>query len=276
MHSFLTCREVIRVKPNRRDFLLVAMATATFPRGLVMPEIKKTQMWFAHPADRWLQGLPVGNGRLGAMVFGGAARERWPLTESTLWSGAPAVRDLNPAARESIPAIRNLFFAGRYSEAEELCRKNLLGRGSQFGTALPMAFLEIETILQAEISRYRRSLDLDEAIARVEFATGNVMLHREVFASHPAGVIVVRVESGKPGGLSCNIAFGEPRLPGEVTVETGSLALNGHAWESLHSDGRDGTRFECQVRVIPEYGPESGEMHSADGKIRVQAANAVT
>jgi len=91
-----------------------------------MPEIKKTPMWFAHPADRWLQALPVGNGRLGAMVFGGAARERLHLTESTLWSGAAAVRDLNPAARESIPAIRNLFFAGRYTEAEELCRKNLL------------------------------------------------------------------------------------------------------------------------------------------------------
>jgi len=80
------------------------------------------------------------------------------------------------------------------------------------------------------------------------------------------------MESSKPGGLSCNIAFGEPRLPGEVTAEAGSLALNGHAWESLHSDGEDGTRFECQVRVIPEYGPESGEMHSANGKIRVQAA----
>ncbi len=264
------------MKPNRRDFLLAAMATAILPRGLVMPEIKKTPMWLAYPADRWLQALPVGNGRLGAMVFGGPARERLHLTESTLWSGAAAVRDLNPAARESIPAIRNLFFAGRYTEAEELCRKNLLGRGSQFGTALPMAFLEIETTLQAEISRYRRSLDLDEAIARVEFETGDVMLHREVFASHPAGVIVVRVESSKPGGLSCNIAFGKPRLPGEVTVEAGSLALNGHAWESLHSDGRDGTRFECQVRVIPEYGPESGEMHSANGKIRVQAANAVT
>jgi alpha-L-fucosidase 2 len=260
------------VKPNRREFLLAAMATATFPRGLVMPEVKKTPMWFAHPADRWLRALPVGNGRLGAMVFGGAARERLHLTESTLWSGAAAVRDLNPAARESIPAIRNLFFAGRYTEAEELCQKNLLGRGSQYGTGLPMAFLEIETMLQADISRYRRSLDLDEAIARVEFAAGDVMLHREVFASHPAGVIVVRMESSKPGGLFCNIAFGEPRLPGEVTAEAGSLALNGHAWESLHSDGRNGTRFECQVRVLPQ----SGEMHSANGKITVQAANALT
>jgi len=103
------------------------MAAATLPRGLVMPEIRKTPMWFAHPADRWLQALPVGNGRLSAMVFGGAARERLHLTESTLWSGAPSVRDLNPTARESIPAIRNLFFAGRYTEAD--CDE---GRHKQF------------------------------------------------------------------------------------------------------------------------------------------------
>jgi alpha-L-fucosidase 2 len=262
----------VRVKPSRRDFLLGAMATAALNRSLATPEIRETPIWFQRPADRWLQALPVGNGRLGAMVFGGTNRERLHLTESTLWSGAPTDHDVNPAARESISAIRNLFFAGRYTEAEELCRKNLLGRASQFGTALPMAFLEIETKLAGEISGYRRSLDLDEAIARVEFTATDVTFHREVFASHPAGVIVVRMTSTKPGGLSCNIGFGEPRLPGEITVEAGRLILNGNAWESLHSDGRHGARFQCQVRVLPE----AGDIQSADGRITVQAANAVT
>jgi alpha-L-fucosidase 2 len=248
------------------------MATAALNRGLAIPEIRETPIWFQCPADRWLQALPVGNGRLGAMVFGGTNRERLHLTESTLWSGTPSAHDVNPAARESIAAIRNLFFAGRYTEAEELCRKDLLGSGSQFGTALPIAFLEIETILDGEISGYRRSLDLDDAIARVEFAAGDVVFHREVFASHPGGVIAVRLTSSKPGGLSCKIAFGEPRLPGEITTKAGSLVLNGNAWERLHSDGRHGTRFECQVRVIHE----SGDTHSGDGKITVQAADAVT
>jgi alpha-L-fucosidase 2 len=260
------------VKPNRREFVQGAMAAAAFHRVFAMPEIAETSIWFERPADRWLQALPVGNGRLGAMVFGGVAKERLHLTESTLWSGAPGVHDVNPAARESIPTIRNLFFAGRYTEAEELCGKNMLGKEGQFGTALPMAFLEIETILPAEASRYRRSLDLDEAMARVEFAAGDVMFHREVFASHPAGVIVVRLTSSKPGVLSCNIAFEELRLPGEVTAEAGSLTLNGYAWESLHSDGKHGTRFACQIRVVPE----SGEIHSANGRITVQAANAIT
>ena len=260
------------MKPSRRDFLLGAMATAALNRGLAIPEIRETPIWLQRPADRWLQALPVGNGRLGAMVFGGTNRELLHLTESTLWSGAPPVHDVNPAARESISAIRNLFFAGRYTEAEELCRKNLLGNGSQFGTALPMAFLEIETKLAGEISGYRRSLDLDEAIAQVEFTAGDVTFHREVFASYPAGVIVVRLTSSKPGGLSCNIAFGEPRLPGDITAEAGTLVLKGNAWETLHSDGRHGTRFECQVQVISE----SGDTHSNNGKITIQAADAVT
>jgi alpha-L-fucosidase 2 len=252
--------------------MLGAMATAALNRGLAMPEIRETPIWFQRPADRWLQALPVGNGRLGAMVFGGTNRERLHLTESTLWSGAPTIHDVNPAAPESLSAVRNLFFAERYTEAEELCRKDLLGSESQFGTALPMAFLEIETMLAGEISGYRRSLDLDEAIARVEFAAGDVIFHREVFASHPAGVIVVRMTSTKPGGLSCNIAFGEPRLPGKIAAEVGSLILNGNAWESLHSDGRHGTRFQCQVRVLPE----AGDIQTANGKITVQAADAVT
>jgi alpha-L-fucosidase 2 len=252
--------------------MLGAIATGTLNRVFAATGVKKTPIWFAQPADRWLQALPVGNGRLGAMVFGGAARERLHLTESTLWSGAPTLHNTNPAARDSIPAIRNLFFAGRYTEAEELCRKNLLGRGSQFGTALPMSFLDIEMTFPGEVSGYRRFLDLEEAIAHVEFAAGEVIFHREVFASHPAGIIAVRMTSSKPGSIFCSISFGEPRLAGEVTAGAGTLTLNGHSWEKLHSDGQHGTRFQCQVRVVPE----SGEIHSANGKISVHAANAVT
>ena len=260
------------MNPSRREFLFAAMATAALNRGLAAPQAKETPIWFQRPADRWLQALPIGNGRLGAMVFGGSNRERLHLTESTLWSGAPTDHAVNPAAREALSNIRGLFFAGRYTEAEELCRKNLLGDGTQFGTALPMAYLDIETMLAGETSGYRRSLDLDEAIAHVKFAAGGAIFHREVFASHPAGVIVVRLTSSKPGALSCNIAFGEPHLPGEITANAGSLVLNGNAWESLHSDGKHGTRFQCQVRVLPE----AGTMQSADGKIEIQAANAVT
>ena len=127
-----------------------------------MPALNETPMCYGRPAELWPQALPVGNGRLlGAMVFGDPARERL-LTESTLWSGAPGTQDVDPSTRDHIPSIRELLFARRYTEAEELCRKHLLWRGDQFGTALPLAFLEIETVLPGEPTRYRRSLDLGQ------------------------------------------------------------------------------------------------------------------
>jgi alpha-L-fucosidase 2 len=200
-------------------------------------------------------------------------RERLHLSESTLWSGAPGVQDVNPGAKEHLAEIRRLFFAGHYTEAEELCGKYLLGSGKQFGTSLPLGFLEIETSTNAVPRRYTRSLSLNEAIAQVEFSDGDARYRREVFASHPDGVIVVRMESSRRGGISCNIGFADPRLPGDVHVEDeNTLVLNGHAWEKLHSDGKSGTRFQCRVRAIPE----GGSTHSNEGRIMVQGANALT
>ncbi len=229
-------------------------------------------MWYDKPAERWLQALPVGNGRLGAMVFGDPFRERLHLTESTLWSGAPSTQNVNPAAREQIPIIREQLFAGRYTEAEKLCQKYLLGRADQFGTAVPMAYLEIETLLTKPPDHYQRSLNLDEAVARVEFTSGGTKYRREVLASHPDSLIAVRIECGKPGGLSCNVAFAEPRLPGEVSVMGDDLLLTGHAWEPLHSDGQHGTKFQCQVRVIAE----AGSVRAEGSQIIVREADAIT
>jgi alpha-L-fucosidase 2 len=250
------------------------MATAAVqPRSFAASDLPNIPMWYDKPAERWLQALPVGNGRLGAMVFGDPARERLHLTESTLWSGEPSTENVNPSAREHLPAIRELLFAEHYTEAEELCRNHLLGHAGQFGTALPMAFLEIETSLTDTPVRYRRSLDLDQAIARVEFECGGAKFVREVFASHPHGVIVVRITCSKQRSLSCNISFAQPHLPGEVSAESeNSLLLNGHAWEKLHSDGRNGVSFQCQVRVISE----GGNVRRGEGRVAVQAATAVT
>jgi alpha-L-fucosidase 2 len=250
------------------------MAAAALPRKAAASLASAgTPMWYDKPAERWLQALPVGNGRLGAMVFGDPGRERLHLTESALWSGEPSTRNVNPTAREQIPAIRELFFAGRYTEAEQLCKEHLLGRGDQFGTSMPMAYLEIETTLAAPTVHYRRSLDLDEAVAHVAFSSGGAEYRREVFASHPDNVIVVRSECGKQGALSCTIGFGDPRLPGELSVAGNDrLLLNGHAWERLHSDGQHGTRFQCQVRVIAE----SGSVHAKGSQIVVRNADSLT
>lgn len=262
------------MSPTRRTFLFGAMATVTLPcSSFAASASPDTAMWYDKPAERWLQALPVGNGRLGAMVFGDPGHERLHLTESTLWSGAPSTQNVNPAAHEQIPTIREHLFAGRYTEAEKLCQKNLLGRADQFGTAVPMAYLEVETLLTKPPEYYQRSLNLDEAVARVEFTSRGTNYRREVLASHPDSLIAVRMECSKRGGLSCNVAFGEPRLPGEVSVmDDDRLLLTGHAWERLHSDGQHGAKFQCQVRVIAE----AGTVRPEGNRIIVRGANAIT
>jgi alpha-L-fucosidase 2 len=207
------------------------------------------------------------------MIFGDPERERLHLTESTLWSGAPSTANVNPAAREHLAAIRNLLFAGRYTEAEELCGKYLLGRPDQFGTALPLGYLEIQTDLPGSPGQYRRSLNLEEGVAHVAFASGGAAFRREVLASHPDGVIAVRLECDAPGGISCQVAFAEPRLPGEVSVERDKdLVLRGHAWERVHSDGQHGVGFVCRVRAIAN----GGTIRAEGGRIIVEGAGAIT
>ncbi|HEY1501360.1 MAG TPA: glycoside hydrolase family 95 protein [Acidobacteriaceae bacterium] len=229
-------------------------------------------MWYDKPAERWLQALPVGNGRLGAMVFGDPRRERLHLTESTLWSGAPSDANVNPGAKEHLAAIRELLFAGRYTEAEELCGKYLLGRPDQYGTALPLGYLEIETELKETGGQYRRSLDLEEGVVRVSFSSDGVAFRREVLASHPDGVIAVRMECDLARGLGCGVEFGEPRLPGEVSADGKDLVLRGHAWEQLHSDGEHGVGFVCRVRAIAD----GGTIRASGGRITVEGADAIT
>ena len=116
--------------------MLGTAALAVLPPGLTRA-VKalsghRTELWFSKPADRWMEALPIGNGRIGGMVFGGTSTERIALTESTLWSGAPSDKDIDPTAFENLGRIRDLMFAGKYVEGGQLCKEHLLGRPESF------------------------------------------------------------------------------------------------------------------------------------------------
>jgi alpha-L-fucosidase 2 len=113
------------------------------------------ELWYTRPVERWLEALPIGNGRLGGMVFGGTAKERIALSESTAWSGAPSTNDVNPNALEHLAQIRQLLFAGKYAEARDLCRKYLLGRPASFGTNLPLPELQLSFDNSEAPAKYR-------------------------------------------------------------------------------------------------------------------------
>jgi len=265
------------VTTTRREFVLGSAAAAVCvpqsPHALTNSPSTKPELWYATPATRWMEAVPLGNGRIGAMVYGGTATERINLTESTVWSGAPSDDNIDPTALEHLPHIRQLMFDGKYAEGGELCKQHLLGRPDSFGTHLPMASLQLKFNGDTPAQNYRRSLNLDEAIAYVDYTRGNLRFHREVFSSNPADSLVIRIACNRPGSINCSISFAKLTPPGEVTIEgSDTLILKGNAFEHLHSNGKQGVGFVTHIRVLTE----DGQTTANDGALSVSNADAVT
>jgi alpha-L-fucosidase 2 len=265
------------VKTTRRKFMIGSSAIALYPPWCIHAEgrsaVDRTELWFSKPANRWMEALPIGNGRIGGMVYGGASVERIDLTESTVWSGAPSDSDVNPTALMNLEPIRELMFAGEYSKGGALCQQHLLGHAGSFGTNLPMASLQLTFEEDAPTQHYRRSLNLGEAIAYVDYKRSGRRFHREVFSSNPDDVLVFRHTCDQPKSVSFNLSFAKLLLPGEVTVEgTDTLVLRGHAFERLHSNGKQGVAFETRVRMLSD----GGRVTASNSALQVRDADAVT
>lgn len=235
------------------------------------------RLWYSKPATKWTEALPIGNGRLGAMVFGGVERERLQLNEDTLWSGRPKDWD-NAKAKEVLPEVRRLILAGKYSEADQMC-KQMMGPFTQ--SYLPLGDLHIAMEHGGEVVHYRRELDLATAIAKVTYEIGQVVYTREVFASYPEQIIVMHLRASQPGMLTFMAS-----LSSELQYETeGSgdlLTLRGkcpnHMDPNYYDSGRpvtydgDVMSFACHLQV----GTEDGIVHTDSGCVRVEKATSVT
>lgn len=241
------------------------------------------ELWYTAPAQTWVEALPVGNGRLGAMVFGGVAQERLQLNEDTLWSGRPRVSD-NPAAREALPAVRAAIFAGRYEEADRLA-KQLQGTFTQ--SYMPMAdlLLSFDGVDAEGVTGYRRSLSLDTAIATTSFVHDGVLITREVFASAPDQAIFTRITCAQPGQISLRIGLKSKLRCTVEAIGADTLLLSGRAPSHvepsyrtaadpvLYSDdpAQMGMSFALTVRALIE----GGSVTTAEGALHVRNADAV-
>ncbi len=189
-------------------------------------------LWYRAPADDWLQALPIGNGRLGAMIYGGCARETLQLNEDTLWSGGPretVVAD-NGA---SVAEIRALVQAGRYAEAGEVA-KRLQGPYNESYQPLGYVYLDFD---ERAAEDYVRELDMAAGVLRVSYRQGGAHLTREALASHPDQVIALHLETSRPGAIS-------------FTLRLDSLLRHDVAcagWQTLRLHGR------CPSHVAPNY-----------------------
>ena len=204
--------------------------------------------WYRQPASQWDHAMPLGNGRLGAMVFGSVNRERIQLNEHSLWLGGPRERD-NPDAYKHLAEVRRLLFAGAPVEAYRLADKYLMGRPQRLLSYQTLGDLRLTFDHEDTISDYRRELDLDSAVARVSYRAGDVRVQREVFASHPDQVIVVRITADKPKAL--NVSIWMDRLQDAVTSIDGDDRLE----MAGALDGGKGLRFHATAKVICRRDP---------------------
>jgi len=263
----------------RIHFLLAAWLLAASPvlaGGLALK--------YAQPAERWTEALPVGNGRLGAMVFGGSTTEHLQLNEATLWSGGP--RDWNnPGAKAVLPEVRAAIFAGDYVKAGELCKKM---QGPYNESYQPLGDLRLnfaggETLAT---NGYERSLDLERAVVTVRYRAGGAWFTREVFSSYPDQVVVMRLTCDQPGRIHFTATV-DSLLHNHVAAEgTNMLVLSGKALGHvdpsylsspnpvIYGNGASAEGMTFDLRVCAQA--EGGTV-SCDGKsLSVTNASAVT
>lgn len=165
-------------------------------------EAGSRRLWYKNPAANWNEALPVGNGRLGAMVFGGVGMERYQLNEDSVWYGGPRNRN-NPDARANLPRIRELILAGRLREAQNLASMALPGMPETQRHYAPLGDLELYfTGVDGEPAEYVRELDLDDGVARVSCLQNGIRYTREIFSSYPDQVLVIHLSANAPGSLS--------------------------------------------------------------------------
>lgn len=225
------------------------------------------KLWYQQPAKTWVEALPVGNSSMGAMVYGGTSREELQLNEETLWGGGPYRND-NPKALESLAEVRNLIFSGKTMDAQNLIDQTFYtGRnGMPYQT---IGSLIIEVPGHEKAKNYYRDLDLERAVATTRYQVDGVNFQREVFASFPDRVIIVRFTADKPGELNFKVSYDSP-LQSTVRKQGKKLVLRGKGGD--HEGVKGVIEVETQSQVIAE----GGKVSLTDKYISVEHATAAT
>ncbi len=230
-------------------------------------------LWYRQPAKVWTEALPIGNGRLGAMIFGGVASERIQLNEDTIWEGYR--RDVNnPESLKALPEIRRLFFEGKNDEATKLVGEKMMGVPPRVKSYQPLGDLIIDSPDVSQAKNYRRDLDLATGIATVRYEVGDATITRESFASYPDNVIVTRISSNQPGQVNLQLSMTrEADAKSSVDAAGKKITLRGQIMAQYSNDPQPvpAMKFEGQVQLIPT----GGKVTESQGKLAISGADSV-
>ncbi|MCX6574725.1 MAG: glycoside hydrolase family 95 protein [Candidatus Aminicenantes bacterium] len=238
-----------------------------------------TVLWYAHPADKWENAFPVGNGRLGAMVFGKTDEEEIQLNEETYWSGGPYSTVVKGGSK-ALPEIRKLVFDGNYKMAHILFGRNLMGYPVEQMKYQSLGRLVLRFPSKEAVTDYRHELDLDTAVVRTTYVQGGVRFTREVLASPVDQVIVVRITADRPGQISFKAQLQGERNEAHSNYATDYFRMDGLPPDGLVVRGRSADymgvtgalRYESRLKALPEGGTMSLDWD----ELSVAGADAVT
>ncbi|MVM35327.1 glycoside hydrolase family 95 protein [Spirosoma sp. HMF4905] len=248
--------------------LLTVLLRFTFPVFAQNPTSLK--LWYDKPANTvWTDALPVGNGRLGAMVYGNVANETIQLNESTVWTGSPNRND-NPDSRASLPEIRRLVFAGKQGEAQKLAERTMQSQKSNGQMFQPVGNLQLHFPGHETYTNYYRELDIEKAIATTQYQVDGVTYTRNVFASVPAQTVVVRLSANKPGMLSFTASLSTLQKNATIIARKNELILHGM------TAGHEGVEGQVKFDGIAHIQTEGGSLSTTDSTIQVRNATSVS
>lgn len=236
------------------------------PHSIAQPNVGNPclKLWYEAPAERWMtQALPIGNGAMGAMIFGGVEKEHIQFNEISLWSGK--VDEINENYAPKISTVQNLLVKGKVVEANNLLKDFSVPR-EHFGAFQPFGDIFIEFDHAAEIKDYVRELDLEKGILSVSYTVGGTKFFREYFASYPDQVIVVRITSDKKNQITALVSKESGQESGTVSVEGGNqILLSGEMPQS-------GLKYCSRLQV----NADGGTLKPVANKIQVEKANSLT
>ena len=277
--------------PTRRDFLATSAALAISPHLFArqaQPSAEDLTLWYDKPAAQWVDALPIGNGRLGAMVYGGGddgspEKETLQFNESTLWSGKPFDGNNRDASKYLSDVRRAVLEEQDYQKADKLCQKM---QGLFAESYQPLGNLRVKFIHASAVTSYRRELNLDTACARTSYSIDQVHFERQAWVSAPDQVIVLHVTATAPGQLNCTVSIDGPLQKLVSTPGPARLLLTGKAAAHIAGAGHPGSEKPVTYSDQPgdgmyfasmlEVRSEGGQIETNSDRIRVTGATTLT
>ncbi len=226
-----------------------------------------SSFWYNSPAKHWSEALPLGNGRIGAMIFGGIGKEEILINENSIWAGPPVPVD-NLKGPEIISQMRELIFQGKYFEAQEKCKNELLLPEINPRSYQPLGYIGIDYGISGDVSNYKRVLDYGNSVANISFEQGGVTYSRESFVSKPNQVFVCRIKGDKPGKVTLNVGLNRPSDFISEVLSTNQIHISGQA---QHDGKHSGVKFDGLLKIINK----GGKLTTQGKTIQVDAANEV-